>query len=203
MTADTRTGPVPDAAPLHALLASARTAFGLHDSDIARRACEILRAHLLSKPVLPPATVPPCRHLNRIVGAAPGGILAALGPCAQQLHWRRPGFGKLPARVADHMAVVELIGPDGMLPDSALRFGLLLQEARLQYPWHRHAAEELYLVLSGRADWAVDNQPATPRAPGTFIHHQPNQPHAMMTADEPLLAAWVWTGDIGAQTYAV
>ncbi|WP_419904858.1 dimethylsulfonioproprionate lyase family protein [Kiloniella sp.] len=65
------------------------------------------------------------------------------------------------------------------------------------YPEHKHPAVELYVVLSGKADWKRGRKDWQSRDPGEYFFHASNQPHAMRTNDEPLLALWAWSGDIG------
>ncbi len=101
------------------------------------------------------------------------------------------------------MAVVEIIGPDGMIFDKRCRFGLLLQDSGTYYPKHQHAAEELYFILSGTAKWTVDNGDPELKGADTFIHHKPNQPHAILTQTKPLLTMWGWAGDITSSSYTM
>jgi quercetin dioxygenase-like cupin family protein len=63
------------------------------------------------------------------------------------------------------------------------------------YPLHAHPAIELYLVIAGHAQWTT---PASERIvpPGEFVLHHANQPHAMRTFAEPLLALYGWRGEI-------
>ena len=56
------------------------------------------------------------------------------------------------------------------------------------YPSHWHEAVEHYLVLSGAADWQMDDAPYAMRRPGKAFIHSSNQRHATTTHDEPLLA---------------
>jgi dimethylpropiothetin dethiomethylase len=83
------------------------------------------------------------------------------------------------------------------------RVGLFLQGRHTAYPVHRHAAEELYLVLSGTACWQRGSQTPGLLVPGTFIHHASWEAHAMTTVDDPLLAIWCWTGEIGFEHYEI
>ena len=142
-------------------------------------------------------------HLQNIIEKNSHPLLASLNNCYQSLSWRPSGFGKLPAEITNHVAVVEIIGPTGMIEDKRFRFGILLQDPQILYAKHQHEAEELYLVLSGVASWAVDEKIATDRNAGEFIHHAKNQPHQMKTNDEPLLAIWAWLGDISADSYSI
>ncbi len=130
-------------------------------------------------------------------------LMKSIHDCAQSLCWRPSGFGKLPPEITNHVAVVEIVGPDGMLIDLRLRFGLLLQDPHVIYAKHQHAAEELYFVLSGIASWAVDDDELSKRDEREFIHHAKNQPHQMRTNDQPLLAMWAWLGDIGSESYSI
>ncbi|MGK0271140.1 MAG: mannose-6-phosphate isomerase-like protein (cupin superfamily) [Cocleimonas sp.] len=130
-------------------------------------------------------------------------LLHDLNNCYESLAWRPSGFGRLPAEITNHVAVVEIIGPSGMIEDSRFRFGLLLQDPEIHYAKHQHAAEELYLVLHGEAAWAVDDNEPSIRGVGEFIHHAENQPHQMKTKDKPLLAMWTWLGDIDSESYSI
>ncbi len=57
-------------------------------------------------------------------------------------------------------------------------------------------------MLGGRARWQRGGEPWTARPPGAFILHTSGVAHAMATAAEPLLALYVWYGDMaGAVTF--
>lgn len=120
----------------------------------------------------------------------------ALAPIKRKLPWAY----HYEARSADEdlakrIAFAELIGPDGPLMAPDIRVGFTLMAPRTFYPLHAHPAVELYWVMSGHAEWTTPNrEQITP--PGRFVLHRSNEPHAMRTFDEPLLALWVWTGDI-------
>jgi hypothetical protein len=99
-------------------------------------------------------------------------------------------------------AYVFIIGSGVLNPYDLLWFGLTLQGPDTLYPSHQHMPEELYLVLSGTADWQKGTgTPFEPKPPGSFIRHRPNEPHAMRTGKEPLLAMWTWSGDLDRETY--
>ena len=187
---------------INAFLRTIWTRFTAHDSDTARQVSACLDKGLEGAPLLSPARVPVCDILQEITSLADDELMRLAAACLDDLHWKAPGFGKLPNEVSGNMAAAEIIGPNGMYPENELRFGLLLQREFINYPSHRHAAEELYFVLSGTANWAVDDQSPAPRKPGSFVHHKPWQPHAITTLKQPILAAWCWTGDIGATSYS-
>lgn len=80
--------------------------------------------------------------------------------------------------------------------DAAAAVGLLLLGPHVDYPPHRHPADEVYLPLAG-ARWAHgDALPPDAEPAGTLLHHRPWQAHAMTTGDQPLLALYVWTGEV-------
>jgi mannose-6-phosphate isomerase-like protein (cupin superfamily) len=127
---------------------------------------------------------------------AVAGIAASLAALPGPLPWRysyppRPDAPDL----ADRIAFAELIGPRAPLTAPDCRAGFTLMAPDTFYPLHAHPAIELYLVISGHAQWT------TPEAerivpPGRFVLHLSNQPHAMRTFAEPLLALYGWSGDI-------
>ncbi|MDA0224268.1 MAG: dimethylsulfonioproprionate lyase family protein [Rhodobacterales bacterium] len=188
---------------LGALLQAAAERFASHDSHIGAQMAANLRA--IDPPPLGNSghQVAACSDLDTLCQSVVDPLVDLISRCHPMLRWRQPGFGKLQAKVADRIAVTEIVGPDGMIHHPGFRFGLLLQQAGVDYPTHRHAAEELYLVLSGSAGWAVDGQDYVTHAPEVFIHHHPWQPHMMLTRAQPMLTMWGWTGDIGSGTYAV
>ena len=153
---------------------------------------------------MPLCQKPPCPNppaLTGLLRRAPSEVAQPLSVCSRFLQWRRPGFGALPTAVADKIEVAEIVGPDAVLPDSQIRFGLLLQQQDHIYPEHNHAAEELYFILAGQADWVKDNDDPKTLGAGRFVHHEPWQQHAMSTGSEPMLALWGWTGQIDADAY--
>ncbi len=88
----------------------------------------------------------------------------------------------------------EFVGQRGLVPSERLAAGLLLLGPGVTYPSHSHDAEELYIPLSGRADWQRGAEGWRERVPGEVIHHPSKMPHAMRTAGEPLLAVYLWRG---------
>ncbi|ABG33330.1 conserved hypothetical protein [Roseobacter denitrificans OCh 114] len=174
-----------------------------HDIEIARRISAALAVDQSHPPTLPPATVPACHILPELLSDPQSDLMSHLAGCRDDLHWRQAGFGKLPEPAAQKLAVTELIGPNGMFPAPDIRIGLLIQTGGFHYPKHQHAAAELYLILKGTACWGIEDEPPGPRAPGDFVHHKSQQPHRIITSDEPLLALWGWVGDIDGASYSV
>jgi hypothetical protein len=117
-------------------------------------------------------------------------VAAAPGLCWRQTY---DGHDVAPTFL-DRYGWAELLGPFGVLASESARLGFLLLGADTLYPAHAHAAEELYLVLAGTADWRKGEEPWRSMPPGSAIHHTPRLPHAMRTAQEPLLAMYLWWG---------
>ncbi len=144
--------------------------------------------------------------LDRILGSPASPRHPLLGEVARlrdRLIWYTPSFDRIPEPIGSKLSVVELLGPNGLVICDHCRVGLLLQMPDLTYPAHAHAAHELYLVLSGTAEWQLGDASPQTKPPGSFIHHPGGHWHAMNTRSEPLLAIWGWTGDIGFESYRI
>ncbi len=154
-----------------------------------------------------PRAQPACRHLEAALALGAAGpaapLVRALRPLVEGLRWRHeydvddalPAFSR-------NFAYAEVAGPLGSVPSRTLCCGLVLMAPRTLYPAHAHAATELYHVLGGRARWQRGGEPWAPRPPGAFILHPSGVAHAMATEAEPLLALYVWYGDMaGAVTF--
>jgi hypothetical protein len=154
----------------------------------ATEAARLMRAAAPEKPADPPQALPVLRYLPRHELAG--------------LPWTDGGFA-LPASIKGRNAYAELVGPEGPVVSAKCRFGLYLQAPDCLYPPHSHAAEELYLLISGSAEWQLDDSnPFTPPGSG-LVHHLPWQKHAMRTGASSLLALWAWLGDISYGTYSI
>ena len=129
--------------------------------------------------------------------------LSALEKIAHTLPWTPTKTIAKDTLKSAPLKAIELIGPKGLLHNDALRVGLLIQPAHVHYPRHRHAAEELYLVLSGTALWGQNNQVLCAKAPGSFRHHKSWEWHEIVTEEQPLLTLWCWTGDLRYEQYEI
>jgi mannose-6-phosphate isomerase-like protein (cupin superfamily) len=150
-----------------------------------------------------PRLLPGVRFLKDALKAVQSGHLRRLAESTAAvedgLHWRNK-YPQSQARLYDRFGFCDLVGPDGVQPSDHVTLGLVIVGPNTNYPLHEHPARELYLVLSGSADWAVDDAPFAPRPPGSLILHREMQPHAMRTGDETLLALSMWRGEIRARS---
>jgi Dimethlysulfonioproprionate lyase len=128
--------------------------------------------------------------------ASTASLIAELVRVAPLLAWRQTY--KQPMVSASFLAnygYTELAGLSGPVPGQRLAWGFLLLGAGTTYPRHRHEAQEIYVPLSGTAVWQHGNQPWRDEPPGVVIHHVSDEPHAMRTRSQPLLALYLWRSD--------
>ena len=92
-------------------------------------------------------------------------------------------------------------GPHGTIVRPQYRFGVFAQAAHTRYPPHWHAADKFYVVIGGEAQWTVGDRGPEVRWPGSTIHIESLAEHQTVTVDQPTLAFYSWTGDIGFETY--
>ena len=174
------------------------------------RALAALRPHLPASvrppPHPPAATHPPAPHALPVLASLPAlrslaadatrTLADAAIAAAPELCWRQTYDGRdVAPTFLDRYGWAELLGPYGLFASDRSRLGFLLLGPDTLYPPHAHAAEELYLVLAGTADWQKGDEPWRAVPPGGTIHHPTRLPHAMRTAGEPLLAMYLWWGD--------
>ncbi|MDA9989851.1 dimethylsulfonioproprionate lyase family protein [Paracoccaceae bacterium] len=184
-------------------LTAASLKFETHKSNIAKQMSIALTTNLSQQEKRVGEAAPVSICLHDFLPQERTDLISCLATCADALRWREAGFGKLPKKFSKRIYASELIGPEGLFESTEIRIGLLIQHKQLAYPKHWHAAEELYLVLSGNAYWSIDGDPAVLYAPESFVHHKSQQPHSMTTHAEPLLALWGWTGDINGKSYSI
>lgn len=88
----------------------------------------------------------------------------------------------------------ELFGPSGHYHSNQLRGYIGYWGAGLNYDWHRHAAEELYLTLAGSAEFKVEDHEVFMGPDQTRIHGS-WQSHAMIMSNQPILNLILWRGE--------
>jgi hypothetical protein len=142
------------------------------------------------------ARIPVLRYLAAARDAAPpfsAAFLDTFVNSAHTLEWRRTYTrAEVGAEFLDRYGWTELAGLAGPVPCDRVACGVLLLGPEVTYPAHRHEAEEIYVPLSGTAAWRHGGTDWQQRAPGTVIHHLPDESHAMRTAAAPLLALYLW-----------
>jgi Dimethlysulfonioproprionate lyase len=159
---------------------------------------------LVARPVVARSlpVVASLQGLSRFAAPRTRGLVDAIAALAGELDWRQTyteaDFGR---RFLDSYGWSEWIGERGAFVSDAIACGVLLLGPNIEYPAHSHEAEELYLPLAGHAFWRSGQSDWRLRPPGTWVHHPSWTTHAMRTALEPLLAAYVWrAGDLSAKS---
>ena len=140
---------------------------------------------------------PVTRHLCDAPAAAgpTAELLAAIRPVAHDLPWRYSYEQRADApSLGENIAYAEIIGPDAPYRSNIFCLGLTLIAPESLYPPHRHPAVELYYVVSGTANWSLNNRDRE-LLPGEFVLHPSLAAHAMRTRREPLLAVYTWGGE--------
>jgi len=155
-----------------------------------------------------PFGLPVCRFwapaLEITDGQRPlAGMIHALQALGPWLVWtQNPNYRRAPpsADFLDRYGYAVIAGPaDGppaLIGHAALALGVLLLGPRTHYPRHRHPAIELYVPLNA-GEWWRGEGPWRSEPPGAVIHHGSEVAHATRAGDAPLLAIYLWLGDLG------
>lgn len=126
-----------------------------------------------------------------------------LATISDDLIWWEAPRGKISSLMDDNHAITEMVGPDAHFVSDKLRFGVFLLAPNTIYPLHSHAAEEIYIPISGSGKWRLQNSPYETRKLGSVIHVQLWVPHALRSGKEPLLMLYAWQGNIGFDAYQI
>ena len=190
-----------DAVELAAALRAAFAAAGAEDALEGWPELRVTRAVV-------PAGLPVCAVLGLAATGAPApfaALVAGLRDGAARLRWGQTyGVAEFGAAFLQGYGWTELIGLRGPIASDRVAVGVLLLGPGVEYPPHAHEATEVYLPLSGVAEWQRGDAPYAPIPPGVAIRHPSWMPHAMRTGADPLVAAYVWRGgDLAAKSRIV
>jgi quercetin dioxygenase-like cupin family protein len=140
--------------------------------------------------------LPVLRWLPRIAadGASFGGtFVSVLCRTAPSLAWRQSYTrDEVDTAFLQNYGWSELLRPAEKSNGTQISCGVVVLGPRTLYPHHHHEAEEIYVPLSGTAAWQQGDSVWRECPPGTLIHHLSEEPHAMRTGEEPLLALYLW-----------
>lgn len=154
---------------------------------------------------LPKPHSPLPEMLDTALGINPHPVADLVKEAMPLLDWHFSGLsdGRIRKDIAEQMLTTELVGPDGMLYHEKFRVGLFSQSANLDYVTREHAAVECFVMLGGSGLWQAGDAQAAIKRAGDHIFHPSMTPHASITKDEPMIAAWFWTGDIAYEKYTL
>ncbi|MFO1049021.1 MAG: dimethylsulfonioproprionate lyase family protein [Geminicoccaceae bacterium] len=152
-----------------------------------------------------PQHLPVCRFLSEAIATARAGsppvarLAEAFAALTQLLAWapRAAGGPFASDNWPEGHANATIVGVRGLEDRDDLFIGASLLAPHVRYPDHRHAPEEVYLVLSPGRFQHGDSGWFEPGVGGT-LYNRPNIKHAMASGDAPLLALWcLWAGKPG------
>lgn len=149
------------------------------------------------------SALPVCRWLAAMRGGAgTQGVLAEVQRLAGRLAWRQTyGAADFGDAFLQGYGWSEFIGLRGPVASERIACGVLLLGPGVTYPPHQHQAEEVYLPISGVADWQRGDAEFACVPVGQAIYHHSWMPHAMRTGVEPLAALYLWRGgDLAAKS---
>lgn len=188
---------------MHRLIAGFAGALRTHPLPAAQTAAELLEALEGQRADGADSGFVP-RHLDAALAAAEAHPLTALlAPIARRVPWVEVSGHDMPAGFKGRYSYCDIVGPAAPIRAAEICFGAYLQFPETWYPLHWHAAEELYLPVSGTALWTRDGVWDEAARPGTLIRHAPYERHATRTGPQPLLALWAWTGDLSFDSYGI
>jgi quercetin dioxygenase-like cupin family protein len=145
-----------------------------------------------------PANLPVCRFWPGI-RAGGGALIECLARLSPYLHWvQNPNYVAQPPSpdFLDNYGYAVLAGPGGLVATDSLALGILLLGPGTHYPTHRHPAVEVYVVAAGVGEWRKAEEPWQKKPAGSVIRHETMVPHATRALGEPLLAVYLWRGDL-------
>ncbi len=151
--------------------------------------------------------LPVCRFWDRAMEAgadgAAGPLVSILRALEPSLTWaQNPNYRRRPPdpTFLDNYGYAVIVGPGdgppGLAVDLRLALGVLLLGPGAHYPLHAHPATEIYYTLTSEGEWWKGEEPWRREPAATAIHHAPNVPHATRAGGSPLLALYLWRGDL-------
>jgi hypothetical protein len=148
------------------------------------------------------ARLPVCDWLEAM---EPEGVVGAIRAARDQLQWQQTyGAADFGADFLKGYGWAEFIGLRGFRPSERIACGVLMLAPGIVYPAHAHQAEEVYLPISGVAEWQQGSGGFAPVPVGQAIHHASWVPHAMRVGAQPLAALYLWRGgDLAAKSVII
>ena len=117
-----------------------------------------------------------------------------------RLRWEqsyRKQDGLVPDAMLDAYGFAEIIGLRGPFISDRIRAGIAIWGPQVEYPQHQHQAEEIYLILSGSAEFSLDGGAEQTHRAGDLVFVESNRRHGFCTGEESLLVYYLWqAGDL-------
>ena len=175
----------------HNLLSQARKVYNAHDAlctfasfpdDTPAKAFE-------------PEERPPCRLLQNERGLSSkhyADLQKAIIDAAPYMKWRQIYTDASQHMFMDRLGCYSVIGGGAPFISDTIRLFVVYMPDGLYYPWHIHPAEEIYMVIAGKAIFRRAGHADEVLAEGQTMFHHTNQPHAIETQNTPMLSLVAW-----------
>jgi len=120
-------------------------------------------------------------------------LIQSILDVAPAMRWREI-YQDEPAHLTfmEKLACTSIIGNGAPFHSNKLRLFIVYMSSHLFYPWHRHPAEEIYMVLSGKALFKREGEKDRWCEEADYVIHETDQPHALQTTNSPMLALVAW-----------
>ncbi|WP_325554145.1 dimethylsulfonioproprionate lyase family protein [Hypericibacter adhaerens] len=136
--------------------------------------------------------------LAAAVEAAPD-LAEPLAQMSPSLRWTQSYRERPPSPdFLSRYGYAQFAGPDNvptLITSDRLALGVLMLAPGTVYPTHAHPAEEIYLPLAA-ARWQRGTEAWRERQGGDLVHHPSGMVHATEAGALPLLALYIWLGDL-------
>ena len=145
-----------------------------------------------------------CAHLEQAYSNQNSiELCRKLATINEQLIWTEAPRGVISTFMDDNHATVHIAGSNYGFFASHLKFGAFLLAPDTVYPLHSHAAEEIYIPVSGFGKWRLRDSTYTMQKPGSVVYCKSWLPHAIRSGNEPLLMLWAWFGNTSFNAYKI
>jgi mannose-6-phosphate isomerase-like protein (cupin superfamily) len=122
----------------------------------------------------------------------------------KRLRWEQ-SYKKEEGLVPDAMLAgygfAEIIGQQGPFVSERIRAGIGIWGPDIVYPGHQHKAEEVYILLTGSAEFTVGAAAEIRQSAGDVVYVESNTPHGFRTTGQSLVVYYLWqAGDLRQQS---
>jgi mannose-6-phosphate isomerase-like protein (cupin superfamily) len=115
----------------------------------------------------------------------------------ERLRWEQ-SYSKADGVVSDAMLAcygfAEILGKQGPFVSESIRAGIGIYGPGIEYPIHRHHAEEIYIVLAGAADFMIGEARGIRKTAGDVVFMKSNTPHGFRTGEQAFVVYYLWQG---------
>ena len=147
---------------------------------------------------LPRVDLPALRFFKESIAIAEGNSLPisnlsrSISALSEQVSWYQSTKSRSLKFLNGH-ANTQILGPLGLENRDDVVIGISLLSPNIEYPVHKHAPEEIYLVLSS-GDWFQESRGWYSPGDGKLVYTPPNISHSMRANEKPLLTVWCLNG---------